>query len=373
MTKAPKLLAVTAGGHATMPPGITRLSIPEQEAYLQKTVEKIFSTIRNLVAETYKLRIFSHGSGPQSGIILDRSDRTSVGEDPLHTVPAHYASMDLIGTLGMTIQLIIDNIRRHEELSFPEILGPDSKKIVVAPTSFIIDPNTLQPTKPIGSKLSIAQIADKRALGYTVDNVDGKGNRVLVPSPHPTETYDQDLDSIANSILNDIAVIAAGTGGRALKQLDSGLLEAIESIIDKDRALLQLLIDLALKKGIKFHTAAFITDAPFIVRDYKPIERVIKAAGGLQHIDQEMLRAAIELAGPIRRTTVQEMREHLEKGIESGAISGGAIAKLDSAIKAIEEGGAERTIICNTDTFEDSFTEDQNTGGTTIEMGARWI
>ncbi|MDA1060418.1 MAG: hypothetical protein O3B47_01345 [bacterium] len=372
MHKQEKLLAVTLGGHAVMPPGAgSNLSYEGQEAWIESTVAQILQTVRKLVASNYKLRILSHGSGPQTGIIMERSAISA--KSGMHELPLRAASMDLIATLGMTIQLAIRNTCLREGMTLAEGLGEDTTGVAVNPTSFIVDPETMNPTKPIGMALSEADAARKIREGESVADLDGKGKRVIVPSPNLLETFEFDLDAIASNIYKQILSIAAGTGGRALIRDDNGILHAKDAVIDKDRALARLLIDL-LEKDISFDTTAIITDAPYVVRDFSKVRSIIEKAGGLGKIKPEALRAAYEKGGPIHQISVDDMFELLQSGIESGAFAGGAIAKIEAACQMVQYEGAYKAVICNADNFAKTIQNPtESSSGTTINRGARWV
>ncbi len=367
-----KLLAIALGGHATIDPHNPDKSVEAQEAYMKAINSRVLGVTSAAAEEGYNLGLETHGSAPQTGLIMKRAARSEQSTElaeGLPPLPLRYASMDLIGSLGMTFQLMMENC----QLQVANCLGKDMKGAVVVPTSFIIDPSTMKPTKPVGEPLNKAQIRKRIAaglvMGTDIANIDGKGMRELVPSPEVLETFASDLASTANNIRDRLTPIAGGTGGRALERLSSGLLIAHNAVIDKDRSMRQIMLDLLEKYGIQFDTAIFLTDADFMVRNYALVHQALTAVPQGKTIRQDDLARAIAAAQPIHQTTSQEMRELFDIG---GAVTGGAIAKIDSACTLLEQGAVRRAIICSPENFGATLLGQDGTG-TDIRLGERQI
>ncbi len=366
-----KLLAIALGGHATIDPHNPDKSVEAQEKYMEGVTNEVLDVTSAAAEEDYNVALETYGSGPQTGLIMKRAARSEQPtelEEGMPPLPLRYASMDLIGSLGMTFQLMTENRRQQ----VADCLGKEMLGSVVVPTSFIIDPRTMKPTKPVGEPLNEAQIRDRIAaglvMGTDIDNVDGRGMRVLVPSPELLETFTPDLASAANNIRNRLTAFAGGTGGRALERLIDGFLVARNAVIDKDRAMRQIMLDLLRQYGIEFDTAIFLTDAEFMVQNYALIHQALTAVPEGETIHQDDLARATAAAQPIHRTTSQEMRELFDT---EGAITGGAIAKIDSACTLLEQGAVRRAIICNPQNFGATLLGQDGTG-TDITLGETW-
>ena len=99
--------------------------------------------IAELVAHGYDV-VITHGSGPQVGFILRRSE-IALGEVP--PVPMDYAAADLQGSIGYMFQRALYNEFRRRGLK---------RKVVAVVTQVLVDrndPALANPTKPIGAHM----------------------------------------------------------------------------------------------------------------------------------------------------------------------------------------------------------------------------
>ncbi len=170
--------------------------------------------------------VVTHGSGPQVGFILRRSE-LAIAEVP--PVPMDYAAADLQGAIGYMFQRALGNEFRRR--------GMDRRAATVI-TQVLVDPADpafADPVKPIGSYMDQAS-AQTRAqeLGWIVKEDAGRGFRRVVPSPLPKGIVEsQEIDHLVKA---GYVVIACGGGGIPVCRDTAGDLEGVEAVIDKDLA-----------------------------------------------------------------------------------------------------------------------------------------
>jgi carbamate kinase len=147
-------------------------SIPDQYAAAAITAHHI----ADMVAADWNV-VITHGSGPQVGFILRRSE-IALGEVP--PVPMDYAAADLQGAIGYMFQRALRNEFRRRGLQ---------RTAIAVVTQVLVDRNDpafADPAKPIGSHMD-EETARRRAadLGWIVREDAGRGWRRVVPSPLP--------------------------------------------------------------------------------------------------------------------------------------------------------------------------------------------
>jgi carbamate kinase len=216
-----KRLAVIAVGGNSLIRDKQHLSIPDQYEAATETARSITDMIRagwNVV--------ITHGSGPQMGFILRRSELALHEVAP---VPMDYAGADLQGAIGYMFVKALRNEFHRRRLD---------RKAVAVVTQMLVDRNDpafTDPTKPIGSHMDEAT-ARRRAqeLGWVVKEDAGRGWRRVVPSPLPKAIIE--LDVIGFLVKSGYVVIACGGGGIPVIEDDAGNLKGVEAVIDKDFA-----------------------------------------------------------------------------------------------------------------------------------------
>ena len=218
MTSHSKLAVVAVGGNALIRDEHHR-SIADQYETARATVVHIVDML-----EAGWRVVFTHGSGPQLGFDLRRSELALHEVIP---VPMDYAGADVQGALGYMFVKALRNEFRRRGLK---------REAVAVITQVLVerdDPAFRNPTKPIGSPMDEAS-ARKRAadLGWQVREDPGRGWRRVVPSPRPTAIVE--LDVIARLVGEGYVVIACGGGGIPVAHDEQGDLCGIEAVIDKD-------------------------------------------------------------------------------------------------------------------------------------------
>jgi len=168
----------------------------------------------------------THGSGPQVGFILRRSE-LSLAEVP--PVPMDYAGADLQGAIGYMFQRALHNEFQARRLA---------RQAIAVVTLVLVDrddPAFANPSKPIGSHMDRdTALRRARELGWTVMEDAGRGWRRVVPSPAPRAIVD--LGAIRTLLEADYTVIACGGGGIPVVADEQGDLLGREAVIDKDHA-----------------------------------------------------------------------------------------------------------------------------------------
>jgi len=213
-------LVIAIGGNSLIPDG-DHQTVQDQYAAAAETDDHI----AGLVEQGWDVAI-SHGNGPQVGFILRRSELAS---SELHEIPLDYCGADTQGAIGYMLQqnLVNDFSQR----------GID-KSVVTVVTQVEVDatdPAFQKPAKPIGSFMDEEEALRRRdEEGWDVLEDAGRGWRRVVASPQPVRIVE--LDVIRNLLDAGVVTIAVGGGGIPVVRNDSGDLEGIAAVIDKDLA-----------------------------------------------------------------------------------------------------------------------------------------
>jgi len=156
--------------------------------------------------------------------------------------------------------------------------------------------------------------------GETWIEIPQKGSRRVVPSPKPVRIAN--TRSIENLIANGVTVIACGGGGVPVIEDESGVLQGVEGVIDKDLA------SECLATGIQAQILMILTDVPAVCLNFGTPEE--KRIG---------------------RIKVEAIRELFEKNLfPAGSIG----PKVEAAVRFVENGG-ERAIIASLEHAEDAL------------------
>ncbi|MCC6735436.1 MAG: carbamate kinase [Bauldia sp.] len=206
-------IVAALGGNALL-----RRGEPMTAAVQARNVRRAGAAIAPLIAAGHQVAI-THGNGPQIGLLAERDARSNDGY-PLDVLGAE--------TDGMIGYLI--------ERELAGALAPQHP-IVGVLTQISVDrgdPAFGRPTKPIGptyEREAARRLAD--AHGWTVA-ADGKGWRRVVPSPAPIDILE--VRAIELLLDHDVTVICCGGGGIPVAATETGTLEGVEAVIDKDHA-----------------------------------------------------------------------------------------------------------------------------------------
>jgi carbamate kinase len=215
-----KTVVVALGGNA-----ITREfeegNITQQFANTRRSL----SSVVELIARGDHV-VISHGNGPQVGNALLRVEETRHLVPPL---PLGVIVADLEGGMGYMIEQCLQNKLNERQLWKP---------IVTIVTQVLVDkddPSIVNPSKFVGPFYKQEQIKElETKRGWTIKEDPGRGYRRVVPSPMPRAIISKDI--IKNLINQDVVVVAAGGGGVPVYREESGWLEGVDGVIDKDLA-----------------------------------------------------------------------------------------------------------------------------------------
>ncbi|MDH4215040.1 MAG: carbamate kinase [Candidatus Thorarchaeota archaeon] len=196
-------------------------TVPDQYAATAETCKHI----ADMIQQGWDVVITS-GNGPQVGFILRRSE---LSEHELHPVPLDYCGADTQGAIGYMIQRALYN-EFHERNMIKHVAS-----VVTQVRVSKDDPAFQKPTKPIGSFMDEKTAKSKEQNErWIVKEDSGRGWRRVVASPIPREIIE--LPAIKSLIENGIIVYAVGGGGIPVVADETGKLEGVAAVIDKDRA-----------------------------------------------------------------------------------------------------------------------------------------
>ena len=220
MEHAGKLAVVAVGGNALIRDKHHE-SIPDQSREAALTVHHI----ADMIAAGWNV-VITHGTGPQVGFILRRSE---LALEEVPPVPMDYADADLQGGIGYMFLKAFYNEFRTQKL--------DRKAVAIVTQTLVDhhDPAFADPSKPIGSHMD-EQTARRLASrqGWVVKEDAGRGWRRVVPSPLPKTIVE--LAAIKTLARAGFVVIACGGGGIPVIENEAGGLTGVEAVIDKDLA-----------------------------------------------------------------------------------------------------------------------------------------
>jgi carbamate kinase len=125
-----------------------------------------------------------------------------------------------------------------------------SRPVVTVLTQVLVDkndPSILNPTKFVGPFFKKEQVKELETKRHWIVREDpGRGFRRVVPSPIPKEIVEKEI--IRLLVDQNIIVVAAGGGGIPVYREESGWLEGIDGVIDKDLASAVLAHDIDAKE-----------------------------------------------------------------------------------------------------------------------------
>ncbi len=209
---------IAMGGNSLSPKGETG-GIHQQFANTRKTLEGI----SHFIDRGYNLCI-NHGNGPQVGNELMRMDLT---HDRVPPLPLGVCVAGTQGTIGYMIQQSLQNKLRDMEID-REVVSLVSQVIVDNK-----DPSIKHPSKFVGARYQKEEAETMAELfGWKIKEQEPGQWRRVVPSPMPE--YIMHGKSIKALVDRGTIVIASGGGGIPVYNDDSGHLEGLDAVIDKD-------------------------------------------------------------------------------------------------------------------------------------------
>ncbi|MGQ0556572.1 MAG: carbamate kinase [Nitrospiraceae bacterium] len=292
-----KLAVVAVGGNALIRDKAHE-SIPDQSR------EAVITThhIAEMIAAGWNV-VITHGTGPQVGFILRRSE---LALEEVPPVPMDYADADLQGGIGYMFLKALYNEFRKQKI--------DRKAVAIITQTLVDrnDPAFADPSKPIGSQMD-EQTAQRLASrqGWVVKEDAGRGWRRVVPSPQPKTIVE--LAAINLLARAGFVVIACGGGGIPVIQDEEGNLIGVEAVIDKDLA------SSLLARGIGADLLLVSTGVEKVAINFnKPdrrwLDRMTVAEARKHYADNQFDRGSM---GP----KIQAVIEFIEGGGQTGLIT----------------------------------------------------
>lgn len=297
MSPTNKLAVVAVGGNALIRDKAHE-SIPDQSR------EAVITThhIAEMIAAGWNV-VITHGTGPQVGFILRRSE---LALEEVPPVPMDYADADLQGGIGYMFLKALYNEFRKQKI--------DRKAVAIITQTLVDrnDPAFADPSKPIGSQMD-EQTAQRLASrqGWVIKEDAGRGWRRVVPSPQPKTIVE--LAAINLLARAGFVVIACGGGGIPVVQDEEGNLIGVEAVIDKDLA------SSLLARGIGADLLLVSTGVEKVAFNFnKPdrrwLDRMTVAEARKHYADNQFDRGSM---GP----KIQAVIEFIEGGGETGLIT----------------------------------------------------
>ena len=297
MGTANKLAVVAVGGNAL-------IRDKDHESIQDQSREAVITThhIAEMIAAGWNV-VITHGTGPQVGFILRRSE---LALEEVPPVPMDYADADLQGGIGYMFLKALYNEFRKQKI--------DRKAVAIITQTLVDrhDPAFADPSKPIGSQMD-EQTAQRLASrqGWVVKEDAGRGWRRVVPSPQPKTIVE--LAAINLLARAGFVVIACGGGGIPVIQDEEGNLIGVEAVIDKDLA------SSLLARGIGADLLLVSTGVEKVAINFnKPdrrwLERMTVAEAKKHYADNQFDRGSM---GP----KIQAVIEFIEGGGETGLIT----------------------------------------------------
>jgi carbamate kinase len=184
----------------------------------RRNVEIAAAALAPLAAE-HEL-IVTHGNGPQIGLLAMRAAN---GSGP--PVPLDILGAESEGLIGYMVAQGLENVLPEREIA--TLLT----QVVVDPD----DPAFNRPTKPIGPVYDSREAAFRMAKDHHWDiAADGDVWRRVVPSPEPQRIVE--LATIELLVRAQVIVVCVGGGGVPVVVDESGRIQGVEAVIDKDLA-----------------------------------------------------------------------------------------------------------------------------------------
>ena len=265
----------------------------------------------DLVEHGYRLAI-THGNGPQVGNALIRVEATRNIVPP---IPLGVLVADLEGGMGYMIAQTMQNklAARHIGRSVVVVLA----QTLVAKD----DPSISNPTKFVGPFYKQEDVERLRTeRGYVIKEDPGRGFRRVVASPKPLEVIE--AASIRQLVEQGTIVITVGGGGIPVYWKESGQLEGVDAVIDKDRA------SAVLAREIKAEELFIFTSVDKVALNYKKANQV--------NLDT---------------LTTKDAKRYLDQGQFPAGSMG---PKIEAAVDFLQHGG-KRVLICSIDNIHDAL------------------
>nr|WP_315025028.1 carbamate kinase [uncultured Aminipila sp.] len=193
------------------------------EAQLE-VVKKTCQHIAEISCRGYEIAVV-HGNGPQVGRILQAYE---AAKEVTPVMPFDVCGAMSQGYIGYHIQQCLKYALNLRNKNIP---------VITLATQMIVDgadPAFQNPTKPIGQFYNEEEAKQlEQEKGYVMKEDSGRGFRRVVASPIPKKIVE--IDAV-KKLWDSTIVITCGGGGVPVIEKDTGLLEGVAAVIDKDFA-----------------------------------------------------------------------------------------------------------------------------------------
>ena len=219
-----KIAVVAFGGNALQRANEVG-TIEQQEKNTLETCGRLIG----LLTAGYEL-VITHGNGPQVGNILLRNE-AGYQQFKIPKMPLDICVADSQGGIGYMIERQMRNALNNAGVT---------KNVVAVITEVLVDIKDkafTNPTKPIGPYYlkEEAELLTKTNKWVFKQDARKRGWRRVVPSPKPINVMNKQV--ICDLVEKGHIIIGAGGGGIPVYwHSDTGYLEAIEAVVDKDLA-----------------------------------------------------------------------------------------------------------------------------------------
>ena len=293
-----KIAVVALGGNALLQSG-QKGTISEQE-------QNIFNACKEvsfLIDQGYGL-VISHGNGPQVGnVMLQHEAGYKVFDIPKQPIDICVAETQ--GSIGYMIEQQMRNVLFEKGIK---------KNIVTIITQVLVDkqdPAFKNPAKPVGPYYTEEEKEHVIEKDWKFkEDPRGRGWRRVVASPKPQEISNWEI--VEQLAREGNIVITAGGGGIPAFYKETGKLEGIDAVIDKDLASATLAINIK-------------ADAFFIITD-------------ISHV---MINFNTPEQKELNRVNVDEITKYLEEGQFT---EGSMAPKVRAGIQFVKNSGGETVI-----------------------------
>jgi carbamate kinase len=261
--------------------------------------------------------VVTHGNGPQVGTLLLQQEAMA------HELPPQPLAVCGAMTQGHIGWMLQNRLGYH--LSALGRPAPASVAAVVTQTEVDPDdPEFRSPSKPVGPFYTADEarklIADTGHQMAEVRPHAEKGWRRLVPSPKPLGIVEQDVIRVL--VASGVLLIASGGGGVPVARTASGMLQAMEGVIDKDLAAV------VLARTVGASRLLILTDISGVSLHYGTARE--ERLGTVTCSRMEGYLAAEHFGNGSMRPKVQAAVDFVKSGGESATI-----ASLDEVEKAM--------------------------------------
>lgn len=219
MEKSIGKLVIALGGNA-LQSGKGPATAEAQLDVVKKTCEHI----AEISCRGYEIAVV-HGNGPQVGRILQAYE---TAKEVTPVMPFDVCGAMSQGYIGYHIQQCLKYALNLRNKNVP---------VVTIATQMIVDnadPAFQNPTKPIGQFYNEEEAKQlEQEKGYVMKEDAGRGYRRVVASPIPKKIVE--IDAV-KKLWDSTVVVTCGGGGIPVVEKETGILEGVAAVIDKDFA-----------------------------------------------------------------------------------------------------------------------------------------